>query len=1014
MARVFRLLIAVLGLTLLGYAGSVSAAPDCFQVSEKIKRMSVKDGLLEIKNATRQHLRSFKGKGSSYEGQYDIACLIGHYMTLTDATSSTISGEEALDRFKEIENWFEKRFRNDLAEYAKTIALYKNSPDLVEQEREEGYANSEFVLWSLAGSVDDAYRSMSGAKWNTTQLLDEIWCRDSVRAKAEFDEYLNNLPAEARQTDWVALSKSEFGFAQDKFRPAPKGLDSLCASDPVISSRDIQQMKSRFREIAKVRVEENWINSLGEGVNIDGKNWKEISWLKLPCSKAPTEAQYDLFEDLRWYRDTRINKDWWTDLPERKAAEHLFNGQLDKRRQRVDDACTQMIAKQIKKLSKTAGKWKSTYRREVQSTVTRVWVETQRDRKVAEKLASLTTHISLVTGVPERCVSPSKGDRRAVQILKEFVDEVDDNEASFGKIETAEQLNKAKEYLTAVEKVSAQCSGIPQIGSYVTRFTKSHQKYRNWAIKQSARVWAYAIKGRYESDLESIIELVHAEALPTDEEKRAVNYLYEHQGGINKSLETALRELPSRLLAVIDQGNIYREILKEQESLAQKFESDIIEQWNDVLAPTNCDVIGRNLKNLASLTNQCISPAEEDIGTLQMYCRLKELSASVSANQGRDQQDNRDGGADGSNGAIFFPIEPLWNRSNAVQVAGNWFGDFPPRELELNNPVSGAVIEAGFANAQELEMALYQVATNGPLEQIIREKLQGCDAGRSFEGANRRLQRERDFYIGAYDELCENRKSVSKQRACNMATLLDEGVVNQGSSSSSQKSRDDKPEPKRVVTIVWQSDVKNDVVIVSWATTTYTASTGLLTKTEIPEGENVDVQWRPFKKGPKKGISFSFRCCDEDDIENSSGDKVKVYRISGSELDIRFYLKDAEDMISPEISQCRVLYPKRVGADDEYKLKEFPKALSRAGVLKIYPDKGKIVLPGSKKEIRLGEKISTKTPLVLAAIDKEFIVLLPVDSVAIFDIKNLVTSRMQDELILKTELGNRVRDCLIK
>ena len=65
---------------------------------------------------------------------------------LTDENGlRTISGDEAFRRYEDVESWFVKRFKEDLVGYAKAIATYKNNLTLVDQEREEGYANSEFL-----------------------------------------------------------------------------------------------------------------------------------------------------------------------------------------------------------------------------------------------------------------------------------------------------------------------------------------------------------------------------------------------------------------------------------------------------------------------------------------------------------------------------------------------------------------------------------------------------------------------------------------------------------------------------------------------------------------------------------------------------------------------------------------------------------------------------------------------------------------------------------------------------
>ncbi len=107
LAKLTRNRVLLLGfLALVGYSTSAFAVQDCFEVGEKVKRLSTEDGLVEIRNAIRQHLRLLKKEGQSYEGQFDIACLIGHYMTRGNSGNGTVSPEEIVARYNKIERWF--------------------------------------------------------------------------------------------------------------------------------------------------------------------------------------------------------------------------------------------------------------------------------------------------------------------------------------------------------------------------------------------------------------------------------------------------------------------------------------------------------------------------------------------------------------------------------------------------------------------------------------------------------------------------------------------------------------------------------------------------------------------------------------------------------------------------------------------------------------------------------------------------------------------------------------------
>lgn len=1012
MARAFRLLITVLGLTFLGYSGPVSAAPDCFQVSEKIKRLSLKDGLLEIKNATRQHLRSFKREGPSYEGQYDIACLIGQYMTLTDGNSSAISGDEAFRRYEDVESWFVKRFNEGLVEYAKSIADYKNNPDLVEQEREEGYANSEFVLWSLVGSVNNAYQTMPEVSWKTSKLLDEVWCGEATRAKARFNQHLQTLSEEASKTNWIALSKSEFEHVRAKFRPAPEGLDAMCGGvDLIISSSDIAGLKSRYKKVATAEVKKFWIRSLEKDAKLNQKNWNEIAWLGLSCTKAPTKQQYALFETLRWYEDNSINGKWWTDVAQRKRAEVLFDGQLERSRQRVGDACTELIGREIDQLANTATRWQNQYRKTVQNSLTSVWLDERKAKTIARKLSEFEGHVALVTGVPKVCASPSEGDRVVIQMLQAFIDRVSDGKLAFREPTTLKPFIRAENALPAAEKVAARCTAIPQIGLVTDRFKETRQKYRGWARAESAVVWDDATKGRYDSELEEIIKGVYAKALPSAQEKRAVAYLYgpKQKPNISAALEQALSSLPNRLSPLRGDADIYREILDKQRQFAEILEGDILDKWIDTLSSKNCNVVESSTKS-ASLTPQCLSPSEEDAQVLATYCRLKKLRQSIA--QKKEREGNNKGGGD----ALLLPNKPFWDHANAIQVAifGNLVGGESFEELTLENPVSSVVKDAEFSDARGLKIALSQIAKNDRLEGLFKSKLQGCDEGLRYKSEIRNLKELREFYIGAYDALCADQGLASAYLHCEMAEFLYKG----GARSSIAVDDPDNSRPDsglQIHSIEWRSETTlgKDRVVVELKGAPdlepiYDDPTNKDAITQIEQGVLVQVVWYPNAEN-SLFVRRVFPCCNFEELKESFRGVAKLKHLK-DRIQITF-LKDAPQVSPaiPKFTSCTIHYPAEVHVSKGgTSMLRFP-SIFQDQILNIYP-KRKIELPQVRMEVRIGESIPG-TFLTLAAVGQNYIVLAP----ARLNLERLGGKQLNKGLSVNIDFDqDKVRFCQIK
>lgn len=1010
MARLLRLLTALVGLALLGHTGIALAAPDCFQISEKIKRMPVKEGLLEIRNATRQHLRAFKRKGASYEGQYDIACLIGQYMTLTDGNSSTISGDEAFRRYENVESWFVKRFKEDLAGYAKAIATYKNNPDLVEQEREEGYANSEFVLWSLVGSVNNAYQTMPEVSWDTSKLLDEVWCGEATRAKTGLDQHLRSLPEEASKTNWTALSESEFEHARSKFRPAPEGLDAMCGgADLIISSRDIAGLKSRYKKVAKAEVKKSWISSLEKDAQLNKKNWNEIAWLGLSCTKAPTKQQYALFETLRWYDDNSINGKWWADAAQRKRAEFLFDGQLERSLQRAGDACTELIRREIDQFGKTAKKWQSQYRRTVQKSLTSVWLDEPKAQTLARKLSEFESHVTLITGAPKVCASPSKSDRAAIQKLKAFIDTSAGGTSAFQKPTTVELFLDAKQSSLVVERTASQCKDIPQIQSFVAEFKQSSKKYESWARKQSADVWAYATKGQFKSDLENLIRRIYPDALPSDEEKRAVAFLYDPKERIDPRSQQVLIGLSNRLSLLAGDANIYHQILDKRREFAESREDRILSNWVDVLSSKNCKVAESSIQPFASLTRQCTSLDQEDAQVLANYCRLKRLAQSISKSGEREGNHGGSGGDSGSGAeggdaeggdaeggdsggggsSMFFPQKPFWDQASAIQVAllGSWSGEASFSELILENPISAAVADAGFLDARGLHTALVQISKNGDLEDLLNSKLRGCNAGRRYKKEIGELKDLRDFYIGAYETLCRDDELSNRSRYCDVAALLHRGQKKTDSGIGEGQGSEKGPENKKKITVIWRSNIDKDWISVSWRGREKRGRTGPNFKTAIPEGAVVQVEWWPEHQQREKSVSFQFKCCQQEHIEKRSKEKVLVEQnTQGSVTSIWFDSENATSVPPANYDRsCKIYYPSMWGGVVQT-LQERPVFLSREVKLDVWP-KRKIRLSTIKQDIQLGARIP-RTSLFLSAVGTDFFVLFPtdkVDNVAIKD-----------------------------
>ncbi|SVE24099.1 uncharacterized protein METZ01_LOCUS476953, partial [marine metagenome] len=148
------------------------AAQECFDVAESIKTMDDKKALSKVKTQLRLHLQELKKSDSSYEGQFDIACLIGLYMGRGNPSS-----DEALSRFQRIDGWVERAFGEKARDRLNDIWRYKMSDDLMGDEREDGYGNSEWVIVALARNAQGANKKSTykSPSYPIDAIKDHIW-----------------------------------------------------------------------------------------------------------------------------------------------------------------------------------------------------------------------------------------------------------------------------------------------------------------------------------------------------------------------------------------------------------------------------------------------------------------------------------------------------------------------------------------------------------------------------------------------------------------------------------------------------------------------------------------------------------------------------------------------------------------------------------------------------------------------------------------------------------------------
>ena len=176
-SNVKRALIMAIALFWLLPAQVTFAAKDCYEVEESLHGLSDRKALNKVKTQLRLHLKGFNKKGSEYEGQFDIACLTGFYMSIGEPSSVKV-----LERFNRIEEWLVDIFggKKSAHEYMGRVWRYKTDEDLLDQERKFGYTNSEWVILALANNLSQINFAQIPV-YPIDQIKDQVWCNNSKR-----------------------------------------------------------------------------------------------------------------------------------------------------------------------------------------------------------------------------------------------------------------------------------------------------------------------------------------------------------------------------------------------------------------------------------------------------------------------------------------------------------------------------------------------------------------------------------------------------------------------------------------------------------------------------------------------------------------------------------------------------------------------------------------------------------------------------------------------------------------
>ena len=263
------------------------AAKDCYEVEESIFELTDRKALSKVKTQLRLHLKDFKKEGSDYEGQFDIACLIGLYMSIGEPT-----GVNVLERFNKIADWGKTIFgdKKSSRKYMNQVWHYKASETLLDQEREFGYSNSEWVISALAENLPQIDSAKLPA-YSINHIKDDAWCGASKQSRRDLDKSISTISNLVSYLDnWQYLKESRYDKARSQFESHSVDLSSLCGETVSITSDYIGKLRIVYAQKADSFTTDYWKTFVSKG-QVGDAEWGHLLWLNPKCGRQPSRDE---------------------------------------------------------------------------------------------------------------------------------------------------------------------------------------------------------------------------------------------------------------------------------------------------------------------------------------------------------------------------------------------------------------------------------------------------------------------------------------------------------------------------------------------------------------------------------------------------------------------------------------------------------------------------------------------------------------------------------------------------
>lgn len=887
--NVKRALIMAIALFWLLPAQVTFAAKDCYEVEDSLHGLSDRKALNKVKTQLRLHLKAFNKKGSDYEGQFDIACLTGLFMSMGEPSSAKV-----LERFNRIEEWGVDVFGSKKAarESMERVWRYKKSEDLLDQERKFGYENSEWVILALANNLSQINFAQIPV-YPIDQIKDQVWCNKSSQLRRSLNQKIKEVADLASALDnWEYLSKSQYDKVRGQFKTDSKDLKLMCGEVGSISSNQLNLLREAYNKKTESFASEYWSNFI-DTAQVPDANWDYLFLLDKSCRRSPTDIETNTIKKALDYQGMRTSKKWYSNRDRKLMAAASDNGKQLRRIAKGILSCYSQLTTQMRALEQNITTFEANHKKYIAEDIRNNWKNIwsgSSDNELERRLKEHKTHIRDFTKIHASCIQPNSSDQKYFVDLDDFRSSDGISSGLFLSAQTA--YGMLRDRLKICQKDAALKSAF---GVFLDEIELSLVEYKEKAENQALEAWRELIRTQgemYESSWEGL-NIICNSCAPNKSDVAIIQYLT--SGAIHSELKFSIREWDNFSTRVSRLENKDPDLFGNLIELAEEREAEsddtVLKRWKSLLNKP-CKPAPRKVAK--ALNPGCSYPLKNEIGSLRKYCYLKELRGFIQSEK------NKSGSGGKEVYQRFWNVEPVEKESVVVALLNSSVGDsgsssasdFRVNKFRLaigkpkNNSaelVTTLQEEFGkrFRDRGDLEVALVSLRRDGAIQEALDRGLKGCFGGYHKKVTNDR-EKLRKFYGEFYEEICDTESSLMGEAACNIADHLSHRFTMTVSPRTGQKES-----PPGVVTV----PKEKGSTIITRVPVEFRSNVHKDSVTLRKLYDNGDVDGKPESFSTKHRtfleenrlysitltadryqsiINYQFRCCDVDDIKRNA------------------------------------------------------------------------------------------------------------------------------------------------